>query len=220
MPLHLQKPITYLITSGKTTPASVPTSDEIRDILRLVEVAADAKVDLIQLREKQLTARTLYELSVSAVRLLRGSDTRLLVNDRADIAQAAGAQGVHLTTRSLRPGVVRKMFGSDFLIGSSTHSVNEVVSAQAEGADFVVFGSVHETASKQAYGPAVGIEQLRLAAKCELPVLALGGVNLENAAECFAAGASGIAAIRLFSDLHSLTTNVTRIRSLFRRTNR
>ena len=174
-----------------------------------------AKVDLIQLREKQLSDRTLYDLSVAAMRLLKDTNTLLLVNDRADIAKAAGASGVHLTTRSLRSATVRGMFGNDFLIGASTHSVEEVERAQGEGADFVVFGPVYETASKRDYGPPVGLEQLRKAATFELPVLALGGMRLENAADCFAAGASGIAAISLFSEANSLAENVNRLREMF-----
>jgi thiamine-phosphate pyrophosphorylase len=84
----------------------------------------------------------LYELVLRAAKITRGSDTRLLVNDRADIARAAGADGVHLTSQSLPANVVRKMFGPEFVIGVSTHSFEEARAAQAAGADFVVFGPV------------------------------------------------------------------------------
>ena len=220
MSLNLQKPIIYLITSGKTPPEAISVSDDPQDLLELIAAAVAAKVDLIQIREKQLTDRAVYELSMAAHRLTQNSNTRLLVNDRSDIARAAGADGVHLTARSLRPNVIREMFGKEFLIGSSTHSLEEVVRARDEGADFVVFGPVYETESKRGYGPPVGLEQLRLATTTELPVLALGGIRIENAADCFAAGASGIAAITLLNDVDSLAKTVERLRVLYKEVKR
>lgn len=220
MSLNLQKPIIYLITSGKTPPEPISVSDDPQDLLELIAAAVAAKVDLIQIREKQLTDRAVYELSMAAHRLTQNSNTRLLVNDRSDIARAAGADGVHLTARSLRPNVIREMFGKEFLIGSSTHSLEEVVRARDEGADFVVFGPVYETESKRGYGPPVGLEQLRLATTTELPVLALGGIRIENAADCFAAGASGIAAITLLNDVDSLAKTVERLRVVYKEVKR
>ena len=125
---------------------------------------------------------------------------RLLVNDRFDIARAAGADGVHLTSRSLPPSVVRSICDEDFLIGASTHSLETALDARAEGADFVVFGPVFETESKRAFGEPQGLDKLREVTNAlkGFPVLAIGGINLENVGDCFRAGASGIAAIRLF----------------------
>ena len=114
--MKLPKPITYLITSGETA-----TSKDFARLLKLLSVAVAARVSLIQLREKHLNARALYELTEQAVAITRGSSTRLLVNDRADIACAAGADGVHLTTTSLDAAVVRQTFGDDFLIGGPLH---------------------------------------------------------------------------------------------------
>jgi thiamine-phosphate pyrophosphorylase len=144
----------------------------------------------------------LYELATRAAAITRGSNTRLLVNDRFDIARAAAADGVHLTTRSLPTELVRSTCGEDFLIGVSSHSLDEALEARAEGADFVVFGPVFETPSKQLYGEPQGLEKLRevTSALRGFPVVAIGGIDLDNAAECFRAGASGIAAIRLFAD--------------------
>jgi thiamine-phosphate pyrophosphorylase len=142
----------------------------------------------------------LYELATRAAEITRGSKTRLLVNDRADIARAAGADGVHLTSQSLPAGVVRRTFGSEFLIGVSTHSLDEARAARDGGADFVVFGPVFETESKRGFGAPQGLDKLRQVAD-ELrgfPVLAIGGISLENAGACFDAGASGVAAISLF----------------------
>jgi thiamine-phosphate pyrophosphorylase len=144
-----------------------------------------------------LPARVLYELATRAADIRRGSATRLLVNDRFDVARAAGADGVHLTSRSLPTHLVREICGKDFLIGVSTHSLEEARSAS--NADFIVFGPVFATGSKQPQG----LEKLREVANAlaGFPVVAIGGVNLDNVTQCFEAGASGVAAIRLFDDL-------------------
>lgn len=200
MPLQSQRPILYAITSGATTSKTTPDDEEFKRILNLVQAAVAAQVPLVQIREKMLSTRVLYELVVRAVIMTRDSSTRVLVNDRFDVARAAGADGVHLTTTSLPPTVVRDVCGAEFLIGASTHSLDEARAARAGGADFVVFGPVFETESKRAYGPPQGLEKLRQVTQ-ELqgyPVLAIGGITLDNAGSCYAAGASGIAGIRLF----------------------
>ena len=200
MPLQSQRPILYAITSGATTSKTTPDDEEFKRILNLVQAAVAAQVPLVQIREKMLNTRVLYELVVRAVIMTRDSSTRVLVNDRFDVARAAGADGVHLTTTSLPPTVVRDVCGAEFLIGASTHSLDEARAARAGGADFVVFGPVFETESKRAHGPPQGLEKLRQVTQ-ELqgyPVLAIGGITLDNAGSCYAAGASGIAGIRLF----------------------
>jgi len=185
MPLKFPLPIIYPITSGNNHP----------DILRLVRAAVDAEVPLFQIREKSLPARALFELVSRAAELTRGSKTRLLVNDRSDIARAAGADGVHLTAQSLPVEVVRSIYGADFLIGVSTHSLDEARAARAGGADFVVFGPVFETPGKSP----VGVDALRaVCAAVRIPVLAIGGVTHDNVSRAIDAGASGIAAIRMF----------------------
>jgi thiamine-phosphate pyrophosphorylase len=167
-----------------------------------VEAAAAAEVSLVQIREKSLSARVLYELAMRAAAITRGTVTRLLVNDRFDIARAAGADGVHLTSRSLPADLIREICDKDFLIGVSTHSLETALDARADGADLVVFGPVFETPSKRIYGEPQGLEKLREVTKAlaGFPVLAIGGINLENAGDCFRAGASGIAAIQLFQN--------------------
>ena len=109
---------------------------------------------------KRCRREFLYELTERAVEITRGSDTRLLVNDRSDIARAAGADGVHLTSQSLPADVVRKIYGPEFLIGVSTHSLDEARAARAGGADFVVFGPVFETESKREFGAPQGLNRL------------------------------------------------------------
>ena len=206
MPLKLPLPIIYPITSGATSPQTTPDDPHFSEILRLVRAAVDAEVPLFQIREKSLHARVLFELVARAVEITHGSKTRLLVNDRSDIARAAGADGVHLTTQSLPVEVVRTICGAGFVIGVSTHSLDEARAAQAAGADFVVFGPVFETESKRAYGEAQGLDKLRDVTRAlgEFPVVAIGGITLQNAGECLRMGASGIAAIRLLNDAENL----------------
>ena len=210
MPVKFQLPIVYPITSGESTPDQ---------ILQLVRAAVDAEAPLFQIREKSLSGRMLFDLVARAAQLTRGSKTRLLVNDRSDIARAAGADGVHLTTHSLPVEVVRKIYGAEFLIGVSTHSLDDARAARAAGADFIVFGPVFETESKRVYGPPQGLDKLSEVTRelGEFPVVAIGGITLENAGECFRAGASGVAAIRLLSDAHQLLDRIHKIRSKFSR---
>jgi thiamine-phosphate pyrophosphorylase len=200
MPLNLQPPITYLITSGKMQSTTIRASKEFNQLLSLIESAVAAGINLIQIREKELPARVLYELAWRAAALTSKSGTRILLNDRADIAAAAGAAGVHLTSRSIASTVIRKHFGDQFLVGVSTHSLAEVRQARDGQADFAVFGPVFETTSKQGYGPPTGLEALREVAHnvSPFPVLALGGVAFENLKDCLRAGAAGIAGIGLF----------------------
>lgn len=189
---------------------TTPSSKEIARLLKLIEAAVAARISLVQVREKHLTASAVYELARQAAVITRDSSTRLLINDRADIAAAAGASGVHLTGRSMEAAVIRQSFGADFLIGVSTHSLAQARQARAGGADFVVFGPVFETASKQIYGAPVGLDGLKEVALdlWPFPVLALGGVTTGNARDCIQAGAAGIAGISLFSQVSDLQSIV------------
>ncbi|HEX7317934.1 MAG TPA: thiamine phosphate synthase [Pyrinomonadaceae bacterium] len=207
------RPITYLITAGETTSATGPDSEEFRRLLALVRAAVEARVMLVQLREKDLSGRVLFELASAAARMARGSETRVLVNDRADVARAAGCDGVHLTTRSLEASVVRRAFGEEFLIGVSTHTREEARVARAGGADFAVFGPVFDTPSKRAYGPPVGLDVLKDAARelSPFPLVALGGVGEEEVEEVLRAGAAGVAGIRLFANGQNLARIVHHI---------
>ena len=217
LPLNLIAPIIYLITSGETTPQTTPQTKDFSQLLRLVEAAVAAKIDLIQLREKNLRTSVLFDLTTKAAEIVPGSQTRLLVNDRADVALAAGASGVHLTSRSIKTSVIRQTFGAEFLIGVSTHSPEEVETARSDGADFAVFGPVFETASKLVYGQPLGPESLQqvTSKSGSFPVLALGGVTLDNVTDCFRAGASGIAAIRLLNNPSQLASVVRQIHERF-----
>ena len=183
-------------------------------LLAKIAEAARAGVDYIQFREKDLSARELESLAQDALRVLRNSNeqlrpgtpaTRLLINSRSDIALASGAAGVHLRSNDISPKDVRDLVArsgvhpSAFLIGSSCHSPEEVRSAESAGADFAVFAPVFEKKNAPHIHPS-GLQELADACRASIPVLALGGVTLDNAAACIEAGAAGIAAIRLFQD--------------------
>jgi len=216
MKVHLSKPILYLITRGATADTTTSASPEFQENLKQVSAAVAAGVDLIQVREKRLCTRVLFELVERAVQLTAATSTRLLVNDRADVAAGAGADGVHLTTQSIEVATIRKTFGEEFLIGASAHSLEEARVARDGGANFAVFGPVFETGSKLPYGPPLGLGKLRDAAQqlAPFPLLALGGISIANARQCLRVGASGIAGIGLFSDPAKLKSVVDSLRSM------
>ena len=214
MKLDQSKPILYLITRGASSEGTKTDSPEYQKILEQVSAAVTVGIDLIQIREKRMTARILFALTELAAKLTRGSGTKLLVNDRMDVAASAGADGVHLTTQSIDAQTIRRTFGEKFLVGVSTHSLPEARHAGDDGADFAVFGPVFPTASKEKYGPPVGVAEMeRVAGELRpFPVLALGGITSDNAAECLRAGASGIAGISLFDDPLRLQEVVSKLR--------
>lgn len=158
-----------------------------------VKRALDGGLQALQLREKDMPVRELIPLAERMRRLASRYGAKLFINDRADVALAVDADGVHLTTQSVPPGAVRSAFGNRLMIGASTHSVDEI--AAASGADFVTFGPVYDTPSKRAYGPPVGIEWLHQVGRCNVPVFALGGVTIERVRELREAGAFGVALI-------------------------
>jgi thiamine-phosphate pyrophosphorylase len=150
----------------------------------------------VQLREKDLPGRDLFELARALRDRTRASGARLLVNDRADVAVAVGADGVQRTHASLPVAALRQLIGDALLIGASVHSVAEALDAEAQGADFLVFGPVYDTPSKRAYGPPQGLVALeRVVAAVARPVLAVGGITPERVRETRRAGAHGVAVI-------------------------
>ena len=151
---------------------------------------------MLQLRERDLSARELYLLTQAVLRLPNPHATRLLINDRADVALAAGAAGVHLRGNAIAPQRLRVIAPVGFLIGVSCHSVEEVRRAAGEGATFAVLAPIFPTPGK---GAAFGLGPLEVAVRCvSIPVLALGGVTVDRIPSCLDAGAAGIAGISLF----------------------
>jgi thiamine-phosphate diphosphorylase len=170
-------------------------------LVEIVEHAAKAGVHLVQVRERDLDAKSLYELVRRCVAAVSGTGTRVLVNDRFDVALAAGAHGVHLPGDGVPARRLRSVAPLGFLIGRSVHALDEAKAVVRDGAvDFLVFGTVFNSTSKPEGTPA-GLDALRaVAASVPLPVLAIGGITVERIRSIAAAGASGFAAIGLFSD--------------------
>lgn len=152
--------------------------------------------EFVQLREKDLEGGELLALAAAVVGECRRLGARCLVNDRIDVALAAGADGVVLPADSFPTEVARRLVGPEKLIGRSTHSRAEVERAAGQGADFVLFGPVYPTPSKAPFGEPQGIERLRAVTGLGVPVFAVGGITAANAGEAVAAGAHGVAVIR------------------------
>ncbi|MGH9718380.1 MAG: thiamine phosphate synthase [Candidatus Acidiferrales bacterium] len=215
-------PIVCYVTDRK----ALETSSSSDRLLATIHAALAAGVDWIQIREKDLAARDLLVLATAAVRAAeecsKGQTVppRMIVNDRLDVALAAGAAGVHLGSDSVSVVDVVRWCRSgnapaDFLVGVSCHSLQEARQAEAAGASYVFFGPVFDTPSKRSFGRPQGIERLvEVSEAVRIPVVAIGGVNDENAAECLHAGAAGIAAIRLFQQERAATPLAERISKL------
>ncbi len=197
----------YYITDRAQFPGNEPARRKA--VITKIAEAVRGGMDYIQLREKDLTARELEAVAREAVATIRENSltanqkaqtTRFLINSRTDVALAVGAAGVHLRSEDISVAETRSLWIQSStrspLIAVSCHSPAEVLRAQSEGADFAVFAPVFEKKG----APRAGLSALREACKAKIPVLALGGVTLENAAACLEAGAAGIAAIRLFQE--------------------
>lgn len=190
------KPLIYLITDGEITAENY--SAKSLETLNLIKKAVEAEISLIQIREKQLSAKLVFELALQAAKITKHSTTKLLINDRADIALAANADGVHLTANSLPTEIIRANFPKDFIIGVSTHSLEKAEIAKNQGANFATFSPIFHSPNK---GKPVGLNALREV--CEklkpFPIIALGGINGVNCREVLQI-ADGFAAIRFLKD--------------------
>jgi thiamine-phosphate diphosphorylase len=190
------EPILYHISAGSAPEGACPMPCFVG--------LEDAGVPLLQIREPRLSVRDVLAL---AARLRRRCNRALiLLNDRFDVARAAGLDGVHLRSDSLPVERVRALAGPDFIIGRSAHDLSEVLAAEAGGADFVVLGPVFPTPSK-AGRPALGLARLReIRRRATIPILALGGIQADNAAAVLDCGVAGLAGIRFFHDERQLAS--------------
>lgn len=210
----------YYITDRLQLSSSA--SDPRTALLQKIAEAADAEVDYIQLREKDLPIRKLEGLAQDAVRIIREANarsnrksaTRFLINSRLDIALAVGADGVHLRSDDISIADARSIASAagsqSFLIARSCHMPNEVRNAERDHADFVVLAPIFQKNAAPQAAP-IGLDILADATRSRLPILALGGITLQNASDCMSAGAAGIAAIRLFQE-NRIAEVVSRLR--------
>jgi len=202
-------------------------------LLETIEQAAMAGVDWIQLREKDLTGREFAALARASIQCAKkissnvsnhftNQSFRVIVNDRLDIALSERAGGVHFGETGLPIGEVRRLLQEheianvsdrDFLLGVSCHSLESAKIAMLNGADYIFFGPVFDTPSKISFGPPRGLEHLaEICQSISIPVVAIGGITLNNAESCLRVGAAGIAAIRLFQDAADIMSIVRSLR--------
>lgn len=208
-------PLLCYVTDRKALRVTNP-ADSLAALVQKIEEVLAAGIDWVQIREKDLPAREFASLTQQALGIAakysakRSSAIRVLVNDRLDVALAGLANGVHLGERSLPIAEAKRLIGSAagkravheaFLVGASCHSIETVQAAERDGADYIFFGPIFATPSKQSFGLPQGTNRLQeVCRSVSIPVLAIGGITLENAPACMNAGAAGIAAIRLFQD--------------------
>jgi len=195
------KPIVCYVTGRK----SLGEADSTQLLLARIRAAAEAGVDWVQIREREMGARALLELAKAAVTACAGK-AQVLINDRLDVALAAGAAGVHLRGESMPAAEVIPWLRAgnapaDFLAGVSCHSLEDARQAEAAGASYIFFGPVFETPAKKQFGAPQGVEKLaEVCRSVRIPVIAIGGMSGDRSFDCLRAGASGIAAIRMFQE--------------------
>ncbi|MGC1257929.1 MAG: thiamine phosphate synthase [Candidatus Acidiferrales bacterium] len=202
--LHAPKPPIICYVTNRKSLGDRPDGAAVRE---KIQMAIEAGADWVQVREKDLPGRELLDLARGTVAAGRERPrSRVIVNDRLDVALAAGAAGVHLGRESLNARDVVRWCGSgkapaEFLVGVSCHSLEEARDAENAGANYIFFGPIFDTPSKRRLGAPHGVARLaEICRSARIPVVAIGGVDESNAAECLGAGAAGIAAIRMFQE--------------------
>lgn len=162
-----------------------------------VTLLSDAGATFVQLREKDLPVLDFYNDVKAALTVARQRDVTLIINDRADVALAAGAPGVHLGQDDLPPEAARNLLGDDAIVGFSTHNVAQAIAAAEFPVDYIAIGPIFETGTKANPDPVVGLDGLRAVRKAigELSLVAIGGITIENAASVIEAGADSVAVI-------------------------
>jgi thiamine-phosphate pyrophosphorylase len=179
----------YLITDSNLFPCSF-------SLLKGIEEALAGGIKAVQLREKHLPTRELLALGYKFRELTSRYGASLFINDRLDIALAVGADGLHLGQSGIPAAAARKAACRNLTIGCSTHSLEEAIEAEKQGADFITFGPVYETPSKMQYGKPLGPDALKDAGeKIKIPIFGIGGIKMDNISEVLHSGAWGIALI-------------------------
>jgi thiamine-phosphate pyrophosphorylase len=222
-------PLLCYVTDRRALP-EVGSSQPLAALTRRIEEVVAAGIDWVQIREKDLPAADLASLTRQCLKIAaklsakRSKATRILVNDRLDVAIAERADGVHLGEKSLPVAEAKRLVKSalrnqdidpSFLVGVSCHSIEAATAAPRCGADYIFFGPVFSTPSKAAYGEPQGLTKLAEVCRAlSIPVLAIGGITPENASSCLQAGAAGLAAIRLFQDAPDPVLTVRRFHQL------
>jgi thiamine-phosphate pyrophosphorylase len=166
-----------------------------QELVRAVAMALDGGVDWVQLRDKSVSAATLYAHASQLLTAVHQHGSQLSVNDRLDVALAVGAEGAHLAAQSLPVAEAVRLAAGRLLVGRSVHSLNEATAAAAQGADYVTFGHVFPTTTHPGLPPRGPHELKAIVDAVDVPVLAIGGITIDNLEDVLATGCAGVAVI-------------------------
>jgi thiamine-phosphate pyrophosphorylase len=207
--MTVRLPAICVVTRGRGSAESA----ERRRLIDRLRIATEAGATMIQVRERQFDDRELVRFLEEVVAAVRPAGAVVIVNERTDLALAAGADGVHLKSDGVPADEVRRIVPAGFVVGRSVHFEEEAVTV-AGWCDYLFFGTVFRSISKPDDHPTTGVDALaRVCSRVSVPVLAIGGITVENAGAVSAAGASGAAAISLFSDARDIAAAVRGLRS-------
>jgi thiamine-phosphate pyrophosphorylase len=221
---ELRKPLLLCYVTDRRALPGADSANSLESLTQKIEEIATAGIDWIQLREKDLPAAELAKLTRRTLHTKPANVSRVIVNDRLDVALVEAAVGVHLGERSLPIAEAKRLVdsfkekgfvGQSFVLGASCHSLKSAQRAASDGADYLFFGPIFPTPSKAAFGAPQGLEKLaQVCDSVSIPVIAIGGITLNDAALCRRAGAAGIAAIRLFQAAVDLSVTFSRLRQV------
>ena len=208
--MHLERPIICILTRAR----GQAESPQRNELLARLEAGASAGATMVQVRERQLDDRALVTFVRQIADRVKPAGTLVTVNDRIDIALAARADGVHLKSDAPAVEEVRRIVPREFIVGRSVHDEDEAATVAASGAcDYLMFGTVFPSRSKPHDHPIAGVEHLaRVCRRVVAPVVAIGGISIDRAAEVASAGAAGVAAISLFADAPDVAATVAALR--------
>jgi len=205
MPCNIDRFLIYLIADAALV--------RLRPLTELVELAVEGGVTAVQYRDKQATRQERIDLACRLQKVVSRHDVPLIVNDHVDVALAVGAAGVHVGQDDMQADIVRSRAGDEFMVGVSTHNVDEACRACEAGADYVGFGPVFPTRTKVDTAPVTGIDGLRaFVAQVDIPVIAIGGITSDTAGAVIDAGADGVAVAATILNDHDPRRAAMRLR--------